>query len=258
MPDSTPAVRSNLTPAPTPIQTNAQRAAFAPAPEAIAVPAPLTQKGLDGIAPEPQWQNLLCFSSLEEVINTIEHSVKQRITKYQENFEKLLNQHKDDAKTQHVLLKLHPGPQFSWSRVSPEPEIPISLKDLSKLKKALFEGYSATFDVTAKLDDAIAKLPDAIASELQSQIKKIPGDGTVTTGSVEKEKPSILQLEGIWIEFPKTKILTTIESAAESLPSVPKLTIAVSILLSTAPELGPFSVERIHLKFGDSQRDLPT
>jgi hypothetical protein len=214
---------SLLSEAPTaPTESNPQFKAPAPYVPEIDVPILLTSDKAESIAPEPQWQNLHYFSSLQEIIDTINGSVKKRVTEYQENFAKLIQSSSNDETKKQVLLRLNPRPQFAWSRVSSEPVIELS--SFSELINAVFEENNSDFKADSLFEEAISKLPPEIAEAAKSK--------------------SPLQLEGLWIEFPKT---TTSETK-------PRLSIAVSIAIADATtNLRPFPANRVHLTFGDFQ-----
>jgi hypothetical protein len=98
------------------------------------------------------------------------------------------------------------------------------MSSFNELINAIFEENNSDFKADSLFDEAISKLPPEIAE-------------------VAKSKSS-LQLEGLWIEFPKT---TTSETK-------PRLSISVSITIADATtNLGPFSANRVHLTFGDFQ-----
>ena len=119
------------------------------------------------------------------------------------------------------------GPQgagFAWSRSGQEPAIPIT--SFEPLKNAVFGEGDAGFDPVALLDAAIGKLPPSVAENANAQ-------------------KTTMQLEGLWIRFPDTT--PDADSTQRS-----RLGIAVSIALSEPePGLGPFSLNRVSLKFGD-------
>lgn len=136
---------------------------------AIAAPAPLIKPAPATIAPVAQWQNLLCFKTLDQVIEA-------------------------------VKARAQPELQFTWSRTGNEPKIAIaSFADLSTLSSTVFEGFIEDFDARAELVAAIEKLPEAISSAVLSIINQVAEE---TVSDAKNNKDTAMQLEGLWLAFP--------------------------------------------------------
>lgn len=242
MPDSIPLVRSNSIPAPAPTKVNSQGATPAPMGGISPVPAqqpPSLVPTSNLVTPTPIGKAEVAIAPtsistppIAPVALVAEAIVapapRQKIPSepvipppyqnlcYFENWQ--------EVKTAITRVKVRvrkDEEKFTWSRIGSEPKIELSTFD--DLTMAVFGSDKSDFNADDWLNKAIAKLPAEVAKAI-------------------RDLKSSLQLEGLWIQFPRTA----------NLSQKPKLAIAVSIAISeSAINVEPFTANRIHLTFGD-------
>lgn len=146
------------------------------------------------------------------------------------------------------------GGQFSWVRGAAEPPVAIaSLETLQSLIVAVLGENHPDFSAKTLLEKIVDQLPPNLAELVKNQ----------TSFS--------LQLEGLWVELPNTGIPDSTTNQPESIQTKsahPGLRLALSISVvrpesstesspkqNTQPntKLGPFSIDRIYLTFGEFQ-----